>query len=89
MEALGGTAEEPLAREDRAVIPKFRVIPSAKVLRLGGRRADGGTPAGLWPTVTFADGKATVNDATVTAADVDTNNGVIPIIDVASCHLRA
>ena len=89
MEALGGTAEEPLACVDRAVILKFRVIPSAKLLRLGGRRADGGTPAGPWPTATFPDGKAMVNDATVTAADVDTNNGVIPIIDVASCHLRA
>ncbi len=32
-------------------------------------------------TVTFADGKITVKDATVTAADVNTSNGVIHIVD--------
>ena len=82
-EALGITAEELLAREALTDILKFHVIPGAKAmctdLKAGERKV--GSLRGSELTVTFADGKITVKDVTVTAADVDTSNGVIRIID--------
>ena len=82
-EALGITAEELLAREALTDIPKFYVTPSAMAmctdLKAGERKV--GSMRGSALTVTFADGKITVKDATVTAADVDTSNGEIHIID--------
>ena len=82
-EALGITAEELLAREALTDILKFHVIPGAKAmctdLKAGEQKV--GSLRGSELTVTFADGKITVKDATVTAADVDTSNGVIHIID--------
>ena len=83
LEALGITAEELLAREALTDILKFYVIPGAKAmctdLKAGERKV--GSMRGSELTVTFADGKITVKDATVTAADVNTSNGVIHIID--------
>ena len=48
-----------------------------------------GSPQGTEPTVTFADSKVTVNDATVTATDIGTGNGVIHTADVVYCHFLA
>ena len=83
LEALGITAEELLAREALTDIPKFYVTPSAMAmctdLKAGERKV--GSMRGSALTVTFADGKITVKDATVSAADVDTSNGEIHIID--------
>ena len=83
MVALGITAEELLAREALTDFLKFHVISGAMAmctdLKAGGRKV--GSMRGSELTVTFADGKITVKDATVTAADVNTSNGVIHIID--------
>ena len=53
------------------------------------RRAEGGKPAGPWPTVTFADSKVMVNDAMVTATNIGTGNGVSHTADVVYCHFLA
>ena len=83
MEALGITAEELLAREALTDILKFHVIPGAKAMSMDSKAGEQkvGSLRGSELTVTFADGKITVKDATVTAADVDTSNGVIHIMD--------
>ena len=81
-EALGITAEELLAREALTDILKLHVIPGAKAMstdsKAGERKV--GSLRGSELTVTLADGKITVKDVTLTAADVDTSNGVIHII---------
>ena len=91
MQAPGVTAEELLARGVRADILKFHAIPGAKILctdlRTGEQKV--GSPQGPEPTVTFADSKVMVNDATVTATDIGTGNGVIHTADVVYCHFLA
>jgi uncharacterized surface protein with fasciclin (FAS1) repeats len=81
IEALGTTPEELLANPDLAGILTYHVLPG-EVLA-----AD--IQSGAFPTVNGADlnitvgddGTVTVNDATVTQADVQASNGVIHIID--------
>ena len=91
MQALGVTAEELLARGVRADILKFHAIPGAKILctdlRTGEQKV--GSPQGPEPTVTFADSKVMVNDATVTATNIGTGNGVSHTADVVYCHFLA
>ena len=83
MVALGITAEELLTREAPTDFLKFQVISGAMDmctdLKAGERKV--GSMRGSELTVTFAEGKITVKDDTVTAADVNTSNGVIHIID--------
>ena len=83
MVAPGITAEELLTREAPTDFLKFHVISGAMArctdLKAGERKV--GSMRGSELTVTFADGKITVKDATVTAADVNTSNGVIHIVD--------
>ena len=77
--APGITAEELLTREAPTDFLKFHVISGAMDmctdLKAGERKV--GSMRGSELTVTFADGKITVKDATVTAAYVVTSNGVI------------
>ena len=91
MQAPGVTAEERLARGARADILKFHVSPGAKILCTDLRTEEQkvGSPQGSEPTVTFADSKVTVNDATVTATGIGTGNGVIHTADVVHCQLLA
>uniref|UniRef100_A0A7S3H1Z0 FAS1 domain-containing protein n=1 Tax=Spumella elongata TaxID=89044 RepID=A0A7S3H1Z0_9STRA len=81
--ALGITAEQLLAREDLADILKYHVVGGAKVmstdLKTGEQMVS--TLQGSQLTVTVAAGGVTVNDASVTAANVDASNGVIHVID--------
>ena len=83
LKALGITAEQLLARDDLADILKYHVVGGAKVmstdLKAGEQKV--GSLEGSELTVTVAGGKVMVNDASVTAADVDASNGVIHVID--------
>ena len=62
---------------------KYHGVTGAEVmstdLKAGAQKV--GSLEGSELTVTVAGGKVTVNDATVTAADVDASNGVIHVID--------
>ena len=79
MQALGVTAEELLACGVRADTLKFHAIPDAKILCTDSRTGEQkvGSLRGPELTVTFADSKVTVNNTTVTTADVITSNRVI------------
>ena len=78
-EALGITAEELLASEALADILKLHVTPGAMAMctDLKTRERKGGSLRGSELTVILADGKITVKDVMLTAADVVTSNGVI------------
>ena len=83
LKARGVTAEQLLARDDPADILKYHVIAGAKVmstdLKAGSQEV--GSLEGSELTVKVAGGNVTVNDASLTYADVDANNGVIHVID--------
>ena len=91
LQALGVTAEELLACGVRADTLKFHAIPDAKILCTDSRTGEQkvGSLRGPELTVTFADSKVMVNDATVTATNSGTGNGVRHTIDVVYCHLLA
>lgn len=83
LKALDITAEQLLARDDLAAILKYHVVSGAKVmskdLEAGEQKVE--SLEGSELTVTVAGDEVTVNDASVTAADVDASNGVIHVID--------
>jgi transforming growth factor-beta-induced protein len=83
LEALGVTAEQLLARDDLADILKYHVVAGAKVMSkdLKEGKQMVGSLEGSELAVTVAGGTVMVNDASVTAADVDASNGVIHVID--------
>lgn len=81
LKELGATAEELLARPDLKDILLYHV---ASGTALSSSLTDGQkipTVQGKDVVVKIADGKVTVGDATVTAADVACSNGVIHVID--------
>ncbi len=83
LEALGLTAEELLASPDLARILTYHVIPgknlAAAVIGLDGQ--DVATVNGATVAVSVVDGSVMINEATVTATDIDASNGVIHVID--------
>lgn len=83
LEALGLTAEELLASPDLADILTYHVIPgknlAADVIGLDG--SDVATVNGATVAVSVVDGSVMINDATVTATDIDASNGVVHVID--------
>jgi len=79
--ALGLTQEELLASPDLAAILTYHVLP-AKVMAADVTTASTPTTVqGETLAVKPANGGVTVNDASVTAADVAASNGVIHVID--------
>jgi uncharacterized surface protein with fasciclin (FAS1) repeats len=84
LESLGLTAEELLAdTETLSSILTYHVVagevPSSQVVTLNGQEVD--TVNGATVTVTVDGDTVMVNDATVTAVDVEASNGVIHVID--------
>ncbi len=83
LEALGLTPEELLASPDLAGILTYHVIPgealAADVIGLDGQ--DVATVNGATVAISVVDGSVMVNDATVTATDIEGSNGVIHVID--------
>ena len=83
LEALDLTAEELLASPDLADILTYHVIPGKNlaeaVIGLDGQ--DVATVNGATVAISVVDGSVMINDATVTATDVDASNGVIHVID--------
>lgn len=83
LEALEMTAEELLASPDLAAILTYHVIPGKNlaeaVIGLDGQ--DVATVNGATVAVSVVDGSVMINDATVTATDIDASNGVIHVID--------
>ncbi len=80
---LGVTAEELLAREDLADILTYHVVPG-KVLAADVVGLDGTSVAtvnGAEVAITVDGETVMVNDATVTATDIEASNGVIHVID--------
>ena len=84
LESLGLTAEELLAdTETLTSILTYHVIagevPSSQVVTMNGQSA--ATVNGAEVTITVEGDTVKVNDATVTAVDVEASNGVIHVID--------
>lgn len=79
-----GTVENLLKPENKAqlvAVLTYHVVPGkvmSKDLK-NGQKAK--TVQGSEITVTLKDGKAMINNATVTAADIEANNGVVHVID--------
>ncbi|WP_353890114.1 fasciclin domain-containing protein [uncultured Algoriphagus sp.] len=79
-----GTVENLLKPENKAqlvAVLTYHVVPG-KVMSgdlSNGMKAK--TVQGSEITVTLKDGKAMINDATVTAADIEADNGVVHVID--------
>lgn len=79
-----GTVESLLKPENKAQLVKiltYHVVPG-KVMSSdlkNGQMAK--TVEGSSVTVTLKDGKAMINNATVTAADIEADNGVVHVID--------
>ena len=79
--ALDITAEDLLAMEDLGAILTYHVVGAAA---LSTDLSDGQmltTLQGDDVTVSIADGMVMINDATVTMADITTDNGVVHVID--------
>ena len=84
LESLGMTAEELLAdTETLTSILTYHVIagevPSSQVVTMNGQSV--ATVNGAEVTITVEGDTVKVNDATVTAVDVEASNGVIHVID--------
>lgn len=84
LESLGLTAEELLAdTETLTAILTYHVVagevPSSQVVTLDGQEVE--TVNGATVTITVDGDTVMVNDATVTAVDVEASNGVIHVID--------
>ena len=78
---LGITAEDLLALEDLTDILLYHVVGATA---LSGDLTDGqviNTLHGADVTITIMDGTVMVNNATVTVADITTDNGVVHVID--------
>ncbi|MDI1321686.1 MAG: fasciclin domain-containing protein [Algoriphagus sp.] len=79
-----GTVENLLKPENKAqlvAVLTYHVVPGkimSKDLKNGQTAA---TVQGKNITVTLKDGKAMINNATVTAADIEASNGVVHVID--------
>lgn len=79
-----GTVENLLKPENKAqlvAVLTYHVVPGkvmSKDLK-NGQKAK--TVQGSEITVTLKDGKAMINNATVTAADIEASNGVVHVID--------
>lgn len=79
-----GTVESLLKPENKAklvAVLTYHVVPG-KVMSTdlkNGQKAK--TVQGSEITVTLKDGKAMINNATVTAADIEASNGVVHVID--------
>lgn len=79
-----GTVENLLKPENKAqlvAVLTYHVVPGkvmSKDLK-NGQKAK--TVQGSEVTVTLKDGKAMINNATVTAADIEASNGVVHVID--------
>ena len=84
LDALGLTAEELLADTDTLTsILTYHVVPgevlASTVVTLDGQEVE--TVNGATVTISVDGDTVMVNDATVTAVDVDASNGVIHVID--------
>ena len=84
LEALGMTADELLADTDTLTsILTYHVVagevPSSQVVTMDGAEVE--TVNGAPITISVDGDTVMVNDATVTAVDVDASNGVIHVID--------
>ena len=84
LEALGMTADELLADTDTLTsILTYHVVagevPSSQVVTMDGAEVE--TVNGATVTISVDGDTVMVNDATVTAVDVDASNGVIHVID--------
>lgn len=79
-----GTVENLLKPENKAqlvAVLTYHVVPGkvySKDLKNGMKAK---TAQGSEVTITLKDGKAMVNDATVTVADIEASNGVVHVID--------
>ena len=79
-----GTVENLLKPENKAqlvAVLTYHVVPGkvySKDLKNGMKAK---TAQGSEITITLKDGKAMVNNATVTAADIEASNGVVHVID--------
>jgi uncharacterized surface protein with fasciclin (FAS1) repeats len=79
-----GTVENLLKPENKAqlvAVLTYHVVPGkvySKDLKNGMKAK---TAQGSEVTITLKDGKAMVNNATVTAADIEASNGVVHVID--------
>ncbi|TVP46838.1 MAG: fasciclin domain-containing protein [Mongoliibacter sp.] len=79
-----GTVEELLKPENKAqlvAVLTYHVVPGkvySKDLKDGMKAK---TAQGSEVTITLKDGKAMVNNATVSAADIEASNGVVHVID--------
>ncbi len=79
-----GTVEELLKPENKAqlvAVLTYHVVPGkvySKDLKDGMKAK---TAQGSEVTISLKDGKAMVNNATVTAADIEASNGVVHVID--------
>jgi uncharacterized surface protein with fasciclin (FAS1) repeats len=79
--ALGLTQEELLASPDLAAILTYHVLPAQVMAADVTAESSPATVQGETVDVKPVDGGVTVNDATVTTADVAASNGVIHVID--------
>jgi|AntRauTorckE6833_2_1112554.scaffolds.fasta_scaffold00578_1 uncharacterized surface protein with fasciclin (FAS1) repeats len=83
LEALGITSEELLASESLADILTYHVVEgevfAADVIELDGQEVE--TVNGQTVSIRVENGMVYVNDALVTATDIETSNGVIHVIN--------
>jgi len=83
LEALGITSEELLASEGLADILTYHVVEgevfAADVIELDGQEVE--TVNGQTVSIRVENGMVYVNDALVTATDIETSNGVIHVIN--------